>query len=221
MVEGRTDTTAVQDVARRIVQAYLEEQPPGSGRLPGERALAAHLHVSRATVREALRALEALGSIEKRKGSGTYVASRQLHESRFSPEMVLEARLALEPFLASLAAVRATAQEVEELFAMVHRAEEPGASFEEQDGQLHLEIARAARNDILTEFATVLHGARTNQLWGSLKQRVFARPGRVEEYQSQHRAILRAIHRRDAPAAMEEMRRHLETVRRDMLYGPG
>jgi GntR family transcriptional regulator len=46
---------------------------PGS-RLPSEPELAAELHVSRATLREALRALEGEGMLRRRRGSGTYVA---------------------------------------------------------------------------------------------------------------------------------------------------
>jgi GntR family transcriptional regulator len=47
--------------------------PPGS-RLPSEPELAAELRVSRATLREALRALEGEGMLRRRRGSGTYVA---------------------------------------------------------------------------------------------------------------------------------------------------
>ena len=49
--------------------------PPGS-RLPSEPELAAELGVSRATLRDALRALEDEGALRRRWGSGTYVAER-------------------------------------------------------------------------------------------------------------------------------------------------
>jgi GntR family transcriptional regulator len=69
----RLRSISVQDELRqRIDQGRF---PPGS-RLPSEPELAAELRVSRATLREALRALEDEGLLRRRQGSGTYVAER-------------------------------------------------------------------------------------------------------------------------------------------------
>src|SRR3954454_15521681 len=83
---------------------------PGE-RLPSERELARQLEVSRASVREALAALQLQGVVETRAGAGTFVAadaqpSQELpHDA--SPSAVLEARAQLEPAVARLAARRA------------------------------------------------------------------------------------------------------------------
>src|SRR6266545_1587565 len=69
----RLRSVSVQDELRqRIDQGKL----PAGARLPSEPDLAAELGVSRATLREALRALEDEGLLRRRQGSGTYVADR-------------------------------------------------------------------------------------------------------------------------------------------------
>jgi len=69
----RLRSASVQDELRqRIDQGKL----PAGARLPSEPDLAAELGVSRATLREALRALEDEGLLRRRQGSGTYVADR-------------------------------------------------------------------------------------------------------------------------------------------------
>jgi len=60
------------ELAERIDQGRL----PAGTRLPSEPELAAEFGVSRATLREALRALEGQGLVRRRWGSGTYVAER-------------------------------------------------------------------------------------------------------------------------------------------------
>lgn len=59
----------VSDIADRI---HRGGQPPGT-RLPTERALAAQLGVNRSTVAAAYAELEAVGLVERRQGSGTFV----------------------------------------------------------------------------------------------------------------------------------------------------
>jgi len=59
-----------ETLTRRIGQGLL----PAGSRLPSEPALATELGVSRATLREALRALESEGLVRRMWGSGTFVA---------------------------------------------------------------------------------------------------------------------------------------------------
>src|SRR5687768_16009265 len=97
-----------QSVAEQI--ASLIDQgafPPGT-RLPGERELADRLGVSRVTIREAEIALQAVGRLEIKTGSGVYVSETQPARDAALPKVsafeVTEARLLVESEAAALAA---------------------------------------------------------------------------------------------------------------------
>lgn len=70
-----------RQVADSIVQSiHRGLYPPGS-RLPPERDLAEEFDVSRATIREAIIALEIRGVAETRRGSGVYVVNAPVPEA--------------------------------------------------------------------------------------------------------------------------------------------
>ena len=66
-----THTSVAHRLHDQLLQ-IINETPPGE-RLPSEPYLAESLHVSRATLREAMRAFETQGIIRRKQGSGTYV----------------------------------------------------------------------------------------------------------------------------------------------------
>lgn len=92
-----------------LAELVASELSPGE-RLPSERQLLARFGVSRATVRHAIAALERDGVVERRHGSGTYVAERRvtsrLHLASFSEDM---ARRGLTPVTRLLTAARIAA----------------------------------------------------------------------------------------------------------------
>lgn len=63
---------SVSQILHEDLHILIQNTPPG-GKLPSEPILAESLHVSRATLREAMRTFEAQGKIYRRQGSGTYV----------------------------------------------------------------------------------------------------------------------------------------------------
>jgi GntR family transcriptional regulator len=67
----RLRSVSVQD---QLKQRIDRGEFPAGTRLPSEPDLAAELQVSRATLREALRAMEIEGLLRRRQGSGTFVA---------------------------------------------------------------------------------------------------------------------------------------------------
>src|SRR6476620_2504218 len=109
--------TPVSEVARRLSELFTGGSIEPGTRLPPERHLAATLGVGRSAVREALAALEILGIVDVRPGSGTYLrgtASELLPQTlrwglligeRNTAEL-LELRSGLEIFVARLAASR-------------------------------------------------------------------------------------------------------------------
>ena len=125
--------------------------PPGS-RLPGERELAEKFGVSRVTIREAEIALQALGHIRIKTGSGVYVLKIKEENKAGIPDIsafeLTEARLLFESETAALAA-RDISDETLDLLEMqietMQNAEDEDEA-ERADRNFHLTIATAAGN---------------------------------------------------------------------------
>ncbi|HKB10400.1 MAG TPA: FadR/GntR family transcriptional regulator [Vicinamibacterales bacterium] len=192
---------------------------PGD-RLPAERDLASRIGVSRPTVRAGLHALAAMGVVQSRRGSGTFIpdgppalASEPLSFLAalhgFSRDDMYEARRVLEIGAAGLAAERATsdqlaalADEVASLFALMH---EPQA-FLVHDVSFHRGVAASSGNPILAaliEMVSALYYERRRKT----AERAVPRDRRAAA--EAHRRIYQAIRGRDADAARRAMHDHL------------
>lgn len=211
------------DALRQLVvqQAAFPHRP-----LPPEREMAAGLGVSRRSVRRALEVLEAEGQVWRRQGKGTFVgptppcaAMNVSHfASRTSFAEVMEARLHLEPSLAALAAVRASAEQIAMLRRLTERtrqyqdAEAPDSeSLELWDGALHRGIAEAAGNRLLLDIFEMLDAIRRDPLWRGMRQKARSHD-RLDGYGHDHEDIVNAIEQRNAQGAAQAMRRHLRTL---------
>lgn len=214
-----TLSTATEEIIQQILTAINDGSLAEESRIPSERQLAEQFQVSRATIREGLRHLIALGYVETRRGLGTYVhpTRTSLPESEMNPEMLMEARLAIEPYMVRLCAVRATSSEIGQLGVILDRAEADPENFETYDNEFHYAIAMAGRNSILIKTAEGIYRARSGNLWGTLKARSLT-VDRIEIYQKQHRDVLNAIAERHQELAETELRHHLETTY-DTLFG--
>jgi DNA-binding FadR family transcriptional regulator len=198
---------------------------PGT-RLPPERQLAYDLNVSRATIREALAALEIVGAVETRVGAGTFVAATaDLEQGAWtadaSPSETLEARLVIEPHLAHLAALRwdrrtlaAIGRPVKEARARV--ASGSSAHPDTLDREFHSAIAAAAANSVIARIATPLWDLMSQALWLKLKSRTWT-PELMIRLAQEHERIYTAIHKRDPELASFEMQSHLRRVRSDLF----
>lgn len=212
---------AIQDQIRR------GELKAGDRLLP-ERQLAALFDASRSSVREALRVLELSGLVYSRHGEGNFVAETLpagvavtlvefLERQRASLLDLSEARKLFEPYLASLAAGRATADDVEVLRRAAEdeeaqlRAGETQAAFR-ADRTFHHAIAAATGNQTLV----TLHSYLSDLVAGGRRE---ALENDVRRAQSafDHRRVYQAIARRDGAAARAAMLRHLENVERILM----
>jgi GntR family transcriptional regulator, transcriptional repressor for pyruvate dehydrogenase complex len=208
-------------IAARLLSLIAERKLRPGDKLPPERELAATMQVSRPSLREALRALAMLNIVAIRQGSGTYVSSLKpevliehldfvfaLDDSTFTE--LLEARQMLEPGLAAAAAIRATDDELARLRACVGRAvahvDDPEV-FLAADLELHQIISLAAHNQIIARFMDSL-----TRLGMASRRRTATLPGVRAQSVQDHQAIVDALLRRDAEAAANIMRQHLETV---------
>jgi GntR family uxuAB operon transcriptional repressor len=207
-------------VADSIAQLIATERMQPGQRLPAERELSARLGVSRASLREALIALELGGVVEVRSGSGVYVSAQAASagpalEVGPGPFEVLAARRMIETEVAGLAAKNATASAIDAILGAVlemERDHEDRASNEQADRHFHLALARATGNTALVGAVDYLWNQR-GSLWHKLKEHF-----QTEELRKQtlidHRDILAAIAAHDVAAARQAMRAHLERVTR-------
>jgi len=210
--------------SHRIVEQFqrmiaTKQLAPGD-RLPSERELAHILGVGRSTLREAMRALESMEIVETRAGQGTFlrvadipltiIARPGLSCAAF--RMVLEARRAVEPTIAALAAARATPAALHRLHqALAYAATqiEQGENWTAGDLAFHAALSRAAENEVLHHFLesleVVLRAGRE----------AVERPGGGRPRQSlqEHQDILDAVAARNPPEAERRMVAHLEAVR--------
>jgi GntR family transcriptional repressor for pyruvate dehydrogenase complex len=179
--------------------------------------------VSRPTVREAIRSLQAMNILESRHGAGTFVASLSVDELLRPLQFVLslaeggldhlfEVRLLLEPGAAALAAERASADQVAGLRDCAQRAEaeavdDPGAMLR-LDTELHERIVEASGNPLLEHL-----WAATSALGAESRAYTVRLPGVRPQTITEHHAIVDAIAAGDAAAAHAAMTEHITRIR--------
>lgn len=210
-------STAAEKVLEHIRRLQLHEQ----ARLPPERELAGALRLSRAQLRTGLAKLKASGRIWGAVGRGTFVGRQPAIEPTVglrlvalaNPRELMEARLALEPMLASLAAVHASPMQISALEKHVRLAGEARdrAGFRRNDDAFHRGIAEAAGNRILLALYTAVMECKREEGLGTLGQRILTNERR-EAYHNHHSTIVAAIRDRHAARAAAAMRQHLEVV---------
>lgn len=210
-----------QSVAEQIACLIDDGAFPPGTRLPGERELAEKLGVSRVTIREAEIALQALGRLEIKTGSGVYVSENRHSGSGSLPKAsafeVTEARLLVESESAALAAHHITDDAIERLAALIDQmstGSEDAAN--EADELFHLTIAEASHN------AAMLHTVKS--LWRMREElpQVKATYAAVCVHDSasrteEHRAVFEALKARDPAAARAAMREHFHRLLESML----
>jgi GntR family transcriptional regulator, transcriptional repressor for pyruvate dehydrogenase complex len=207
----------VADIRHLITTGQIT---PGD-RLPPERELAEAFHVSRASLREALRRLAVVGLVEIRWGQGVYIRSADMDiiMEHLTPLMLQDGNVAdlydirrlLEVEGAGWAAERASAEEraqlqmlTDELMANRDRLVADAEFARQCDQQYHNWIAAISRNRVLVRIMGSLL-----DLLGELRTRSFAIPGRALGSLEEHCTITDAIVRGDAAAARQRMREHL------------
>jgi GntR family transcriptional repressor for pyruvate dehydrogenase complex len=211
--------TVFDYVTERLLDLIKREE--SGSRLPSVVSLARSLSVAAPTVRESLRRLEAIGVVEIRHGSGTYVRNagdRVVLANPYSGQLeartileLLDARLVIEPTLANRTAVNASGVQIRELGRILEDAAE---LLEGHDPLLHgvnmafhRGVARFSGNVVLAQtIDSIVDLYTAEQL---LILRLYDDRARDHE---DHVAIFDAIQRRDADGASELMRQHLEDV---------
>lgn len=220
---GMPSTSAASAVAKRLLELFTGGTVTPGTRLPPERQLAASLGVGRSAVREALAALEILGIVDVRPGSGTYLrgnASELLPQSLSwglmigQPETVelVEVRGALEIYAARLAADRMSEDAIDRLESHLDRMRgslDDLATFVEADLLFHRELAHATNNAVLLDLLQSIRSLL--RVW---VERAVRDPRHADDALAEHTAVLAAIRNRDADAAASAMAVHMHTAGR-------
>ena len=215
------------------------EFPPGS-RLPAERDLAEKLQVSRASVREALIALEVIGLVDVKVGNGVIVKARRNNgepvmaqagrdqwrepddelginldfSTELPPFSLLQARLLIEPEAAALAAQRASEQELLSIRqAWLQNCTDNLAHSRTHPGDrlFHIRIAQASGNPAYGFIIGHLLGHRYGSMFKML-QAHYTPSDMPRVSENEHLAILTALENRDAKTARQAMKNHIERV---------
>jgi GntR family transcriptional regulator, transcriptional repressor for pyruvate dehydrogenase complex len=212
------------DVAGQIRAAILAGTMATGQQLPPERELSRQFAVSRATVREALRHLQAQGllaprgrtsplatagpedAVERFREALTHVVKLRevslpdLVELRLAVETAALERAAAAPVPAELEAARAA-------LAVMERADVPAEEFRGADVAFHVALVGASGNQALLLVMQAVKDGMRLHLGEALRARSFAkaRPSIVAE----HRALLRAVERGAGRDATALLRRHL------------
>jgi GntR family transcriptional regulator, transcriptional repressor for pyruvate dehydrogenase complex len=206
---------ASSDVVAQIREAILSGRVKPGDRLPTERDMASQFGVSRVTIRDALRALEAGGLIRIKigGGGGPYVtqpdigvlrdslnAHFQLHGATLRE--LAEARMALETTAARLAAERATDEDLLALRGAIGPGHVSTASL---SLDFHTTLVAASHNRaLLTMFSATR--ALIQEAFDSLHAR---QPDMAETARRVHTALYEAIAERDPDRAVRLMREHM------------
>ncbi|MEW1952496.1 FadR/GntR family transcriptional regulator [Terrabacter sp. NPDC080008] len=213
-----TRTRLYEQVAEQIT-GWIEANGLQAGdRLPPERELAQRLGVSRATLSQALVALEVIGVVTVRHGDGTLLAEGpgprriveaiRAHAHRL-PE-IIDTRDALETKIAALAAERRSPEDlarIDEALELMRREVEAGGRGVDGDERFHGAVTVAAHSLLLARLMEEIRDLVRETRIESLSQ-----PGRPADSLAGHRAIADAIRAGDPEAAAAAMHAHVVMV---------
>lgn len=224
-------TTAVAEVTRRLLAVFTDGTLQPGDRLPPERQLATSMGVGRSAIREALAALELLGVVEVRPGSGTYLRGRasELLPQTLSWGMLIgapktreliEVRHGLEVQAARLAAVALDGDVLteldEHLTTMESQVDGDYAAFVAADMHFHQAIAAAADSALLDDLLQTVRSLIRVWVERALTDDEHARLACEE-----HRAVLAALRARDADSAATAMSAHMDSAGRRLVDSMG
>jgi GntR family transcriptional repressor for pyruvate dehydrogenase complex len=218
---------------RRIYEAVVEQikmfiatgEIKAGDKLPSERDLAESLQVSRASVREALSALEMTGLLETRGGERTFAKEVNLDsvvttlawmvfmEKDLVLEL-LEVRKILETQAVALAAQRRDEDDIKEIRVILSQMQDAltlGELGDAQDYQFHYALTKAAKNKILLRLMNAISDTMKQTLTAS-RIKLFESAGIPEHLLQEHRDICAAVETGDSEKARRLMLEHLEEV---------
>jgi GntR family transcriptional regulator, transcriptional repressor for pyruvate dehydrogenase complex len=222
---GRASQVIIDQVKLLIRDGRLQQ----GDRLPSERELCQRFGVSRVTVREALRVLEAGGLLAIRVGArgGAFLTSPSperlsdgladlISASSLTAVNVTEARIIVELGILPLAVERATDEDATDLLTMVEaaaRALDDGKYDMEMSTAFHIRVAQCTHNPAIAMLVQSFRGPLLMSLAESHQRAPMGSRG-IQE----HRQLARAIQDRDLSRAREVATSHLDRTARRVRH---
>lgn len=211
-------------VAKQIHE-YIKQNGLKSGdKLPSERELADILEVGRSSIREGLRILEGMGSIEIVPGKGVYVRDcpdysivTHLHISQEKEALmqILEIRRALEKLAVELVIARADEEDLDSIQAALLELEEKaggGQPASPEDRRFHQALYRASGNDVL---------CRTIDSLSEVFDKIWDRPLGVDDLFKVtfpfHRELYEALRSRNIRQARKVVKKLFDSLETEVM----
>lgn len=214
----------LNDRIRQEILRYVESYKLASGdRLPSERDLAATLNVSRPSVREAVRSLNAEGRLVVKHGQGVFVAEPAAQRTLRERLVLLDHSLSelygmrevLEVTAAKWAGQRRDGDALADAAAALDRLDQAADTHPEDfdvlhrlDADFHVLVVRAAGNRLLEQ----THGVLNEMLHTGIRTSLEV-SGRLQESRMEHERIMRALVTGDGAAAARAARAHVRSAR--------
>ena len=229
--DGRTRRSRPVRVADAIKDWVVERGLQPGDRLPGEAELIDRFGMSKGTIREAMRLLQAQGLVETKTGpgGGSFVGSvsrerasallaNYFYFKHVTIADIYQVRIALEPELAASLAGRLSEAEIGELEAIMEDYAEPAADAEEERRQhiaslrFHARLSDFAGNALLGFFIGFMAQILTDL---TVYKRLYTTPNHdLWERGRKHQIdLIAALRRGEADEAREVMRSHMEMAR--------
>ncbi|MFK9093097.1 FadR/GntR family transcriptional regulator [Bacillus salipaludis] len=218
-------STLSQNIVQQIMELIMDGTVSPGEKLPNERQLMELFGVGRSTLREATNALVAMGLIEVRVPEGTFVSEsfssfftkhlKLMSKVSFNNiEELIEARIAYECDLVSLAALKRTPKDIKELDQVLTKMaqEQDNEQFLLFDLEFHNLIAKMARNSFMNEVLFILLDIIKEWM-----HRVIQNYPIKEIALDHHKKIAEAIKAKKADTAREMMYEHLHEVSKILL----
>ena len=220
-----------RQIAEHLRELINNGEYPIGGRLPSERELADNLRVSRASVREALIALEVEGLVRISVGSGIYVLGTSRSGSTQptdeipadGPFEILHAREIVESSVAAEAAALADPHHIEILDRILSNTDECQGGSEKWialDREFHVAVAAFLSNGVLARLVGQLFDQRISPYFERLASH-FEDASTWRQALAEHKAIRTAIADGDPEGARRAMRHHLKQSQERFSRGFG
>lgn len=219
-----------EEIVEQIKGMITSGELSAGDKLVPERDLAERLQVGRSAVREAYRALEAIGVIEIRPGEGTFV--REMGTKAMNDIMslavltgkdtlfeLMELRKIVEVEAAKLAAARRTDEDIRNMKRWLDQMKKDiagGSLGDVADIKFHYALADAAHNSLLNRLMNSISETMKKEMV-VIREKMYLTPGTPKRLYEQHKEIFKAIVSGDVEESRNAMFIHLDTAEKELI----